>query len=358
MLMEVPLIILAFAVVLLGILLFRRKERSDSDRQTTLAAQQADALRGELRESLQSLTITLERQLQFVTTQLQSQTQSVGNRLDNAAKVIGDVQRNLGELGRATEEIRELGLSVSRLDNLLRAPKLRGGLGEYLLEELLRQVLPSDHYVMQYRFRNGTAVDAVIRTSDSLTPIDSKFPLENFRKMIEAPGDQERRGFRRTLLNDVRKHIDSIAEKYIRTDEGTFPFALMYIPSEAVYYEVVLASDPADAESVYEFALRKNVIPVSPNSLYAYLLVISLGLRGLKIEERAREIQQTLGGLNGDIAQLRTAFDTLGTHLENAHRKYSDVDKHFVRLEGKVGQIAEAALQPERTEVGKGALLS
>ncbi len=352
--MEAILVILLFLLLALGFLSFlvlQRHGRALSDAQAGAMAMQSDALRTELRDSLRTLNDTLSEQLRFVTTQLQTQTQSVGSRLDTATRVIGDVQKNLGELGRATEEIRELGQSVSKLDNLLRAPKLRGGLGEFLLEDLLREVLPADHYVTQYRFRNGTIVDAVIRTSDSLVPIDSKFPLENFRRMSETTVDAERRTFRRAFFNDVRKHVDAVADKYIRPEEGTFPFAMMYIPSESIYYEVILSAGAQEPDSVADYAMRRNVVAVSPNSFYAYLLVIMMGLRGLKIEERAREIQHTLGGLQADADQLRSAFDTLGTHIDNAQKKYGDVDKQVARLEGKIASIALTAGHTEDNEL-------
>ena len=348
--MEITLAILAIMCCILVVLLIRRQSGMQSSAQgqaTLMIQQQADAIRSELRENLRSMTENLNQQLQFVGTQLQSQTQTGGNRLDNAARVIYDVQTNLGALGKATQEIKELGESVSKLDNLLRAPKFRGGIGEYLLEDLLHQVLPTDHFSLQYHFKGGAIVDAVIRTSDRLTPVDAKFPLENFRRMIESGTDEDRRLHRKSFINDVRKHIDSIADKYILPDEGTFPFALMYIPAENIYYEIILNRENAEHLGLYAYAMERKVIPVSPNSLYAYLLVITLGLRGLKIEERAREIQNTLSGLQVNIARLRDAFDTLGSHIENARRKFDDVDKHLLRFEGKLEKITESHILPE-----------
>ncbi len=346
--MEIVLAVLILACCLLMVLLARRRSAVQSPDQVTLTVQQqTDAIRSDLRDNLRAMTDNLNQQLHFVGSQLQMQTQNVGTRLDNATRVIGDVQNNLGALGRAAEEIKELGESVSKLDNLLRAPKIRGGIGEYLLEDLLRQVLPVDHFSLQYRFRNGTVVDAVISTSDRLTPVDAKFPLENFRKMTEASLEEERRVHRRGFLNDVRKHIDSIADKYILPDEGTFPFAFMYIPAENIYYEIILNRENPDNFGLYSYAMERKVIPVSPNSLYAYLLVITLGLRGLKIEERARDIQDTLLGLQGAIFRLRDTFDTLGTHLENARRKYEDVDKQLLRFEGKLEKVTESQAQPD-----------
>lgn len=293
---------------------------------------------------LQVVTENVNAQLGTVTQQIQSQTSSVGDRLDNAAKVIGEVQKNLGELGQATREIKELGQSVSKLEELLSAPKLRGGLGEYMLEDLLKQVLPAGHFEMQYRFRNGQAVDAVIKTSDRMVSVDSKFPLENFKKMASAP-DAESRAFQKAFMSDVKKHIDAIASKYILPDEGTYPFALMYIPSESIYYEIIIKDEAvADGGGAYNYAIEKKVIPVSPNSFYAYLQVIALGLRGMHIEHSAREILGNLSRLSTDIGKVRDLFDVLGTHIENSRKKYEEADKKLSHFESKLEGISEQAI--------------
>jgi DNA recombination protein RmuC len=355
--LSVP-IVLGLAILLGTAILFlqrssaRRAAAGDSAlllvQQQAIQAQQAqqaqiEALRTDLRESLGTVSKLIQGQLASVDRQIQSQTASVGDRLDNATRVIGDVQKNLGELGRAAQEIKELGQSVSKLEELLRAPKLRGGLGEYLLEDLLKQVLPASHFEMQHRFSTGDVVDAVIRTSDRLVAVDSKFPLENFRRLAEA-GDAEARSLRKAFQADVRKHIDAIAMKYIVPDEGTFPFALMYIPAENVYYEIIVKDEGADGAGLHAHALGRKVIPVSPNSFYAYLQVIALGLRGLAIETRAQEILGDLGQLQGDAGRLREVFDVLGTHIENASKKYDDTDTRLARFEGVLGGIVRKSI--------------
>ena len=346
--MEILLIALVLLIAILIFLLFKRQSAAQpqqNDQSMLLMQRQVEELRSDVRNSLQDVAQNVNQQLTSVTQQIQSQTSNVGNRLDNAARVIGDVQKNLGELGQATKEIKELGQSVSKLEELLRAPKLRGGLGEYLLEDLLKQVLPANHFEMQYHFRNGQAVDAIIRTSDRIVPIDSKFPLENFRKMISSDNDSEKKIFQKAFLNDVKKHINEIATKYILPDEGTFPFALMYIPAENIYYEVIIKDEGvANGSGVYNYAIEKKVIPVSPNSFYAYLQVIALGLRGMYIEHSAKEILNTLSRLQGDIGKVREVFDTLGTHLDNARKKYEDVDKKLSNFEGRLENIAEHSL--------------
>jgi DNA recombination protein RmuC len=375
--MEILLIALVILIAVLILLLFKRQpspQSSQNDQVLSLMQQQVESLRGDMRDSLQSVTENVNRQLTSVTNQLQSQsanvgshlqkvtehvsqqlnsvtqqmqsqTSSVGDRLDNAARVIGEVQKNLGELGQATKEIKELGQSVSKLDELLRAPKLRGGLGEYLLEDLLKQVLPAEHFEMQYHFKNGQAVDAIIRTSDRIVPIDSKFPLENFKKILAADNETDKKNAQKTFLSDVKKHIDAIASKYILPDEGTFPFALMYIPAENIYYEVIIKDDgAANGSGLYNYAIERKVIPVSPNSFYAYLQVIALGLRGLYIEQSAREILNNLSRLQGDISKVREVFDILGTHIDNARKKYEDADKKLSNFEGRLENIAEHSL--------------
>lgn len=343
-------LLLAVIITLLVFVLMKRQSpqaSSEVAQPLLLVQQHVESLRNDLRESLNNITDNVNRQLATVTQQIQSQTSNVGSRLDNAANVIRDVQKNLGELGQATREIKELGQSVSKVEELLRAPKLRGGLGELLLEDLLKQVIPAEYVEMQYRFRNGQTVDAVVKTYDKkMVPIDSKFPLENFRKMIEAQSDQERKSFHRDFVNDVKKHIDSIAAKYILTDEGTFDFALMYIPAENVYYETIIKDESSDGGILHSYALEKHVVPVSPNSFYAYLRVIVLGLRGLQIEKSAKSIIDNLNRLQGEVGKVRDAFEVLGSHLDNARKKYEEADKRLTHFEDRLENIADRSVEP------------
>lgn len=350
-------ILLSVFIILIAVLVFLfikhrpLAQTPQNDQSMILMQQQVEAMRTDVRSSLQSVTENVNQQLSSIAQQIQSQTTTVGDRLDTAARVIGDVQKNLGELGQATREIKELGQSVSKLEELLQAPKLRGGLGEFLLEDLLKQVLPPQHFKMQYHFRNGQTVDAVIMTSDHLVPIDSKFPLENFRRMLSAINDVEKKPYQKAFINDVKKHIDAIASKYILPDEGTFPFALMYIPAENIYYEVIIKDESFIQDTgLYNYSIDKKVIPVSPNSFYAYLQVIALGLRGMYIEQSAREILRSLQHLQGDINKVREVFDTLGTHLDNARKKYDESDKKLSNFEGRLENIAEHTLNDETSK--------
>jgi DNA recombination protein RmuC len=241
--------------------------------------------------------------------------------------------RDLGELNRATQQMMEVGRTITSLENLLRPPQLRGGMGETLLAELLAQILPG-HFELQHRFKSGERVDAVIRLGNRLAPVDAKFPLESFRRLAESRDEELARKERKAFIRTLKAHVDAIAQKYILPDEGTYDFALMYIPAENVYYETVLKDE--EGEGLYPYALQKRVIPVSPNSFYAYLQVIIHGLKGLHIEEKAREIVDYLARLRADEERFRQDFETLGMHLENARKKYEEAQRKLVRFEDKL----------------------
>jgi DNA recombination protein RmuC len=255
------------------------------------------------------------------------------------ASLLSDVRERLGALGEATRRLETVGATVTEVQQLLQVPKLRGTIGEIWLEELLRQILPGSHYEMQHTFRSGERVDAALRLGDRLVAVDAKFPLEACQRMLAADGieaERERRLFARSL----KDRIDEIADKYIRPDEGTYDFALMYIPAENVYYEAVLrAEDPEDAKSVLGHAMQRRVIPVSPHTFYAYLLVILHGLKGMQVERQAREIQERLGGLRQQFDAFWAAFATVGAHLANAQKKFEESERHAGRVQDRFDTI-------------------
>ena len=315
-------------------------QEKSADQSLLLMQQQIDQLRAQLTATLDNNSRSLQQQLGQMTAQvnerlkenaqvLNDTQQSLGERLDNAAQVIGGVQKSLGGLEEANRRIYEVGKDISSLQEILRAPKLRGGLGEFFLEDLLGQILPPQHFSIQHGFRSGEKVDAVIKLGASLVPVDAKFPLENFKRLLEATSDDERGRAKRQFTADVRKHIDAIAAKYILPDEGTYDFALMYIPAENVYYETVIKDEAADDRNLCLYAMNKRVIPVSPNSFYAYLQAIVLGLKGMRIEDRTKEIIQYLGRLQGDFAKFRDDFVVLGKHINHALSSYQSADKRL-----------------------------
>jgi len=278
---------------------------------------------------------------------------TVGERIADTTKVFGEVKESLGKLTQRTEQIQEVGKNISSLQDLLRAPKFRGGFGELLLERLLADILPHENYSLQHKFRNGETVDAVIRIGGNLIPIDSKFPLEDFQRILAVESEEEQVALRRQFTRTIKKHIDAVT-KYILPDENTFDFALMYIPAENIYYETILRGHAEESE-IYSYALQKRVIPVSPNSFYAYLQVIILGLKGLHIEKTARDILGHLGRLQGDLQDFQDDYNTLGGHIRHAATKYDEASRKLARFEDKLKITGETPIEklPEgSTETG------
>jgi len=347
------ILVLAAAIAALVILvrLYQRLQKPSTDTQNfSLIQQQMDSMRRDTADAIDRNTRTITQQTSDITFQVNQRlttldnsmrdiTGQVNTRLDNAVRVIRDVSATMGQLSKATQQVYEVGRDISSLQNILRAPKLRGLVGELFLGNLLAQVVPSN-YELQHRFASGETVDAVIRLSQKLVPVDAKFPLENFQKFAGSIDEGERRALRRKFLADVRKHVDAISAKYIKPDEGTFDFALMYIPAENVYYETIIREEEEE-ESVASYAVQRRVIPVSPNSLYAYLQAIVFGLRGMQIEKQAQEILGHLGRLQQEFGRFREDFEMMGTHLTHARSKYDDASRRLSTFEGKLAVSSE-----------------
>jgi len=317
------------------------------------------SLLGELQKPKddQSLTL-LQNQVnalaQQVSLSLSETRKSMDDRLDGAARVIQGVSKQLGQLDESSKRMLDVGKDIADLQNILRSPKLRGNISELILGDLLSQILPPDHFELQHAFRGGEIVDAVVTLKAGMVAVDAKFPLENFRRVVQATNDDERKTMKKAFIKDVKIHVDAIAKKYIRPDEGTFDFALMYVPAENVYYETIIRDEDHDT-ALFEYALARRVIPVSPNSFYAYLQTILLGLKGLRIEESARDILNQIGRLNTEFGRFNDAFRLIGKHLENASKQFQDADKRREKVEGMV-QGLDTHQQP--APLGAGQALS
>jgi DNA recombination protein RmuC len=353
------LILVMMVVIALHLSLERRwrkrleEMKTDSSSQIvwSLMQQQMEKLREQMSDGLAKNISQLTQQQDAINTQLrgitdqvnrqlQSSSGEISKRLDNAARVIGDVQKNIGELSEASRRIFEVGKDMATLQEILQPPKLRGGLGEQFLGELLSQILPSEFFTLQYPFPSGERVDAVVRLGERFVPIDSKFPLDNFKRIIECKTEEEKKSYQKAFYRDVKKHIDDIANKYILPQEGTYDFALLYIPAENVYYETITKDEALGEEKgILNYALKKKVIPVSPNSFFAYLQVIVLGLRGLKIEKDAQRILESLTGLNKELDGFQGDFQLVGKHIANAMNKFEDSRRRLDKLSLKLEQI-------------------
>ena len=259
-----------------------------------------------------------------ITGQMTSDAQTkMADELKNTRDQIVQIQRQLGEVQQAGKQMSQ---TAQTLEGILGGAKSRGSLGEVTLERLLEDSLPSSQYAMQYRFSSGEAADAVIKLRDKkLMAIDSKFPLDAYRR-ISTEGDEARRAF----VTAVKGHADAISRKYIVPDEGTLDVALMFVPSESVYNELLQTSD-SKGQPLDAYCRDQKVIAVSPNTLYAHLCVISMGLRGLQMEENAKRLLESLSGMEKQMEKFADKFTTLGTHLKNAQQSYSESDKLFER---------------------------
>jgi len=308
-----------------------RKEQDSESRIMLEVQRELGALRQGLNEQMLGLFSQMNEQIARNTT-LFSETQQ------HYQAAIGQVQNRLGELQHATQSMIDIGKDISSLQDILQAPKLRGGLGELFLGELLRQILPQENYALQHSFREGGKVDAVIFMGEQLLAIDAKFPLENFKRILNAESEDDKTTSRKQFYQDVKKHIDSIASKYILPEEGTFDFAMMYIPAENVYYEVILKQE-SRKESLSDYALEKRIVPVSPNSLYAYLQAIVRGLKGMRIERSAQMILSHLGQLEADFNKIMVDFEKVGTHLSNAQSAYEKAFRGFDRVRTRLSAL-------------------
>jgi DNA recombination protein RmuC len=318
------------------------------DLQTVATAQaqstgQMETIAKSVAQRLDSVTPALQdaiRNSAQITGQMTSDAQTkMADELKNTREQINQIQKQLGAVQLAGQQMSD---TAHTLEGILGGAKSRGSFGEVTLERLLEDSLPTSQYEMQYRFLSGEAADAVIKLRDKkLMAIDSKFPLDAYRR-IAAEGDEARR----TFAVAVKGHADSISRKYIVPNEGTLDVALMFVPSESVYYELLSTQDnkgqPLDA-----YCREGKVIAVSPNTLYAHLCVISMGLRGMQMEENAKRLLASLSGMEKQMEKFADKFGVLGTHLKNAQQSYSESDKLFEKaqntLEGMLGAGGEDA---------------
>jgi DNA recombination protein RmuC len=294
-----------------------------------------------LRAELQALRAESARQLADrnaeVDRRLEAMTATMDRRLETTTQTTTAIHRQLGQLGQANAEILARANDLKKLEQALRPPKARGGFGELLLGNLLRDRLPAEAYELQYGFKTGERVDAVIKV-ERLVPIDAKFPLDNFERLADAETDDQRALHEKAFARDLKNHVDAIATKYIRPDEGTYDFALMYLPSEGVYYELVAGKTGA----LLQYACDKRVFPVSPTTFTSQLQVIALGLKGMQIEQRAHEVMAYVAQLQGDFDRFRDDFQVVGKHIGNAQSKFAEAEKRLDRFDTKLERAVES----------------
>ncbi|HEX6587956.1 MAG TPA: DNA recombination protein RmuC [Longimicrobiales bacterium] len=310
------------------------------------ARQIAQLVQAELRDTRGSLT-----------QQMQSTNAALTQALGTTHTSLSALQERLGRLDEATRQVEAVGKSISGLEQLFASPKLRGGIGEWALEMLLGEVLPGDAVLRQHRLQSrGVVVDFAVKAADDrIISIDSKFPLESFRRLAaaEMDGADDAKRLRSEFERSVKARVDEIAGKYISPDDGTLDYALMYLPSEAIYYELAVRADGA---SFLEYARSRKVVPCSPNTLYAYLQAIALGLRGLQMSEQVRWFQATLSHLQQDVSKARDAFEKTQKQLMYASNNLGDVGTALGKIEDRLDHIEDPdalpPAAPEQRQIG------
>ena len=329
-------LLLLSALVVVGLTIIKRLNEMANDKKPNEEIMQIiGMLQDGSKEDRKVLLQNLQNTSENLNKSLFENTRALNERLDNAAKIISSVNKNVGEMS-------EIGRSMKDLQEFLKSPKLRGNIGEQVLNELLSQMLPKNSFHLQYAFKSGEKVDAAIKTSGGIVPIDSKFPMENFRKMMDKEGvEREKAG--KDFVGDVKAHIKAISKKYINTGEGTIDYALMYIPSEAVYYEIVNNAD------LFEYSGKERVLPVSPTTFYAYMKAILMSFEGQKIEQQAREILSSLRAIQKDYDVVAENMGILQKHMTNATNMMNNVMSGFSILGQRISGTRRLGVEVEET---------
>jgi DNA recombination protein RmuC len=302
--------------------------------QTSLAGVTTD-----LGSRLDSINRQVTEQLNQSANVMTANADAVSKNVAAVQMTFAGLQRQVGEMTEQARQLSDVSRAVTALEHVLRAPKMRGNFGEEQLESLLSLVFSKQQYALQYRFPSGQVADAVLFLPLGHVAIDSKFPLENFRRISQCAGEEEKKVARRDFLRDVRRRVDEVASRYIRPAEGTLPFALMYVPAENVYYETIIRNDDEPFE-LYRFCLDKRVIPVSPNSFYAYLQTIMVGLKGMQVSQRAETIVRDIESLRIELEKFTRSYETVGHHVRNAAAKMEEGSKLLNKVELRVESLA------------------
>ena len=312
--------------------------------------------------------LLLQNQIQEITRTLDAKLGEIPgvirNQFGESAKIIREVTEKLTKLDETNKQVVNFADQLKSLQDILKNPKQRGVLGEYYLETVLKNVLPPGSYQTQYEFKDGTKVDAVIFVKDKIIPVDSKFSLENYNRILEADDKNEKKKLEEVFKNDLKNRIDETA-KYIKPEEGTMEFAFMFIPSEAIYYDLLInkiGTVKANTRDLVEYAMvQKKIIIVSPTSFLAYLQTVLQGLRALQIEESAQEIKKGVENLARHLTSYETYMQKMGNHLgttvnmyNSAYKEFSKIDKDVYKISGeKIGAEPLEIEKPKQEEVDK-----
>ena len=339
--MEVFIISLLILIVIglgsLFFLLFNKKPEQESNQSLLMLQQQMNQLN------------------QSLDTRLSESTKVMQTQFGQSAKIIRDVTEKMTKLDETNKQVVGFADQLKNLQNILKNPKQRGILGEYFLETVLKNVLPPDSYKIQYSFKDGTIVDAVVFIDKQIIPIDSKFSLENYDRILNSQNSEEKKKYESAFINDLKFRIDETS-KYIKPEEKTMDFAFMFIPSEAVYYDLLINKVGAvtgDTNNLISYAGRKKVIIVSPTSFLAYLQTVLQGLRRQKISEQAIGIIKEVERLGKHLGVYSQYMKKLGNHLTTTVSSYNKAGKEFKKIDKDVVKITDGKSQIETEDIEK-----
>ncbi len=320
------------------VFLFTRKQRGEGEGVSLL------------QERIAELSRTMNERMDKTS---QNLTQSVQNQMSESFRLIKDVTAGLTKLDETNKQVVSFADQLQHLQDILQNPKQRGVLGEYYLETVLKNVMPPGSYQMQYPFKNGEIVDAAVFVKDRVIPIDSKFSLENYNRILESRDSVERERLERAFKQDLKMRIDETS-KYVRPDENTMEFAFMFIPSEGVYYDLLInqvGTVKTNTRDLIEYAFGKKVIIVSPTSFLAYLQTVLQGLKALQIEEQAQDIQKRVGELGKHLGsyddymkKLGNTLQTSVNHYSAAYREFGKIDKDVLRITGESAGVSPLSI--------------
>lgn len=306
-----------------------------------------------LLQHINDLNKTIDSKIGETTRQV---NESMRNQFSESAKLIKDVTQGLTKLDETNKQVVSFADQLQSLQDILKNPKQRGILGEYYLETLLKNVLPTGSYETQYAFSDGTIVDAVVFVKDRIIPIDSKFSLENYNRLVEEKDPVRREEYESAFKRDLKNRIDETA-KYVKPSENTMDFAFMFIPHEAIYYDLLVAQVGAvkvNTRDLIEYAFKdKKVIIVSPTSFLAYLQTVLQGLKALQIEESAKEIRKRVEDLGKHLAAYEQYMTSLGTSLGTTVNHYNRAHKELIKIDKDVLKIGGESVGIESLTINK-----
>lgn len=310
--------------------IFQNKKNKENDQSLVL-----------LQNQIAELNRTLDKKLSEA-------SESTRWQLTKSAEIIKEITERLTKLDETNKQVMNFADQLKHLQDILKNPKQRGVLGEYYLETVLKNVLPPGIYQMQYPFSDGTVVDAVVFVKEKIIPIDSKFSLENYNRLLQAQNKEEKEHYESAFINDLKNRIDE-ASKYVKPEENTMEFVFMFIPSEAVYYDLLInkvGAIKANTRDLISYAAQKKVIVVSPTTFLAFLQTVLQGLKALQIEESAKEIQKRVEDLNRHLTAFSAYMSKLGNHLNTAvgayntaNRELGKINKDIFKITGEAGGV-------------------